>query len=124
MTVRLAGLNPGLAPAAEEAIALAGEYGLKPTVTSVYRTLTQQLGLYNTRQRCLAGDRVACKQQPYPANRPGDSAHNWGLAWDSWVPADQMDLWVEIRRALGWRVPDNDLIHAELPDWRFYVRQA
>jgi len=123
MTVRLAGLNPGLTAAAEETIRLAGDYGLHPTITSVYRTLVQQAGLYQTRQRCLAGDRIACKQQPYPANPPGNSAHNWGLAWDSWVPAPEMPLWVAIRRAIGWRVPENDLIHAELPDWRLYVRR-
>jgi LAS superfamily LD-carboxypeptidase LdcB len=121
--MRFPGLNPGLLEAAEAAVKLANEYRLQPTVTSVYRTIVSQQQLWQTRQRCLGGDRIACQQQPYPVNRPGDSAHNWGLAFDSWVPANQMQLWTAIRRAIGWQVPENDLIHAELPNWRSYVQR-
>jgi hypothetical protein len=128
--VSLSGLNVGLLPAAQEALALGKEYGLDITVTSVYRTLTEQMQLRRRYEQCLARGEfqkptaqrsAACR---YPANRPGDSAHNWGLAWDSWVPADQMDLWTQIREYLGWHVPANDLVHAELPDWRSYVRAS
>lgn len=122
MSLTLKGLNPGLLSAAEYTLQLGAKYGLKPQVTSVYRTLDEQRTLRRLYEACQAGDRLSCQKQPYPANRPGDSAHNWGLAWDSWVPVAQMPLWVEVRRAVGWRVPDNDLIHAELPVWRSYVR--
>jgi hypothetical protein len=129
MTVRLAGLNAGLIPAAEYTLQIAGEYGLKPTLTSVHRSMKEQAELRLRYEQCLArGEQIkpsnlnpACR---YPANRPGDSGHNWGLAWDSWVPPDQMQLWAAIRRAVGWTVPENDLVHAELPGWRNYVRRS
>lgn len=120
---RLGQLNPGLVDAARYTMELGASYRLRPEVTSVYRSIDFQRELRRLYEQCRAGDRIACQRQPYPANQPGDSAHNWGLAWDSWVPADQMALWTDIRRAVGWRVPENDLIHAELPDWRSYVRR-
>lgn len=59
----------------------------------------------------------------YPANRPGDSAHNWGLAWDSVIePDDLMDWWVAVRRDFGWEVLENDKIHAQYPNWRALVK--
>ena len=61
---------------------------------------------------------MTCK---YPANQPGDSAHNYGLAWDSYVPEEEMPLWVRIREYCGFAVPVNDEVHAELPDWREYI---
>jgi hypothetical protein len=57
----------------------------------------------------------------WPANRAGDSGHNYGLAWDSWVPDELMPDWIAWRRWQGWTVPPNDVIHAELPNWRAYV---
>jgi LAS superfamily LD-carboxypeptidase LdcB len=123
--MQLTGLNPGLLPAARAALQLAEQYGLKVQITSVYRTLAEQAMLRGRYEKCLArgevGKTAACR---YPANRPGDSGHNWGLAWDSWVPAEQMPLWKAIREYYGWRVPENDLVHAELPEWRDYVRIA
>jgi hypothetical protein len=127
--MRLDGLNPGLLPAAQYAVDLAKELRLDVTITSVYRTLAEQMQLRRRYEQCLARGEfqkpTAQRSAPcrYPANRPGDSAHNWGLAWDSWVPPEQMPAWVELRRQLGWSVPDNDVVHAELPDWRSYVRQ-
>jgi hypothetical protein len=125
----LSGLNPGLLEPAQAALQLARDYGLRPEVTSVYRTLPEQMVLRRRYESCVARGEftkptaqrsAACR---YPANQPGDSAHNWGLAWDSWVPAEQMPLWTAIREYLGWRVPGNDLVHAELPEWRAYVHQ-
>lgn len=129
MTLRLSGLNPGLVPAAEYTLQLGEAYGLKPTITSVHRSMAEQGELRRNYETCLArGEPITPKNiNPrcrYPANRPGDSGHNWGLAWDSWVPAAQMQLWAAIRRAVGWTVPEHDLVHAELPSWRSYVRRA
>jgi hypothetical protein len=107
---------------------IAQAYGLSPIITSVYRNLDLQAKLRLNYEHCLASHRfpsdtsygpgLSCR---WPANQPGDSAHNFGWAWDSYVPPAQMDLWKEIREYVGWRVPDNDPIHAELPDWREYL---
>jgi hypothetical protein len=128
MTLQLSGLHEVLRPYAEYAMRLGVQNGLKPTITSVYRDLAFQKQLRANYEKCVARDLypsaaslipgLSCR---YPANEPGDSAHNFRLAWDSWVPEDTMALWVAIRRYVGWGVPDNDPIHAELPNWRSYV---
>lgn len=122
MSVALRGLHSQLRPYAEYALEVAQAYGLEPVVTSVYRSWENQARLRKNYERCLAtgqfGRTPECR---YPANRPGDSAHNYGLAWDSWVPDAQMPLWRTIRAWVGWRVPEHDQIHAELPEWRQYV---
>jgi hypothetical protein len=112
MGLQLAGLHPQLRPAAEAAVAWAARYGVQPTITSVWRSWEEQAKLYAEFQR---GGRK------YPANAPGDSAHQFGLAWDSWVPDAYMPWWVAVRRAYGWQVPNNDVVHAELANWRRYV---
>jgi len=122
MSSALRGLHEQLRPYAEWALELAELYGLEPTITSVYRSWEDQQRLRTRYERCVAtgqfGRTPECR---YPANRPGDSAHQYGLAWDSWVPPQDMPLWVAIRRAVGWEVPAHDQIHAQLPNWRSYV---
>lgn len=85
--------------------------GITPTMTSGYRSVEKQAELYAARAT-----------NPYPVNRPGDSAHNYGLAVDAWVPDGQWDLWHAILRYVGFRVPENDRVHAEWPDWRELVK--
>jgi hypothetical protein len=126
--IALRGLHPALRPYAEAALKIAAANGLSPQVTSVYRSLGEQTQLRANYEKCLANGRfpsdtayapgLSCR---WPANRPGDSAHNFRFAFDSWVPAEQMPLWRAIREYVGWRVPDNDVIHSELPDWRTYL---
>ena len=111
MAIALRGMDSQLRPYAEYALKLAHYYKLHPVVTSVFRGWAEQQRL---RARYEAG------QSKWPANRPGDSAHNFGWAFDSWVPDDEMQLWAEIRRFVGWEVFDSDIIHAQLPDWRQY----
>ena len=108
------GLNPAVKSAVEWCFEAARLNGLQPTVTSTYRSLSEQRKLYRD---FLAG------KSPYPANPAGQSGHNYGLAWDSWVPDAQMPLWTAIREAAGFRVPANDLIHAEVPSWPELVRR-
>lgn len=98
-------------PAAEYALALANWYGIAPTVTSTYRSWEEQVRL---RSRWERGE------SQWPANRPGDSAHNYGWAFDSVVPESQQQLWNEIRAYVGFEVLDNDIIHAQVPNWRQY----
>jgi len=105
----LKGLEPDVRNAAETAFKLAGELGIVPVVTSVRRDWAEQLRL---RERWESG------LSKFPANKPGESAHQYGLAFDSWVPDDQMACWVQLRECVGLRVPAGDLIHAERQDWR------
>lgn len=126
--IQLGGLHPELRPAAEWLVGEWQRQGGTIEITSVKRTLEKQEQLRRNFDLCVAkglqGQAVSlspgmsCK---WPANKPGDSAHNFGLAWDSWVPDDQMPTWVQWRKWQGWHVPDNDVIHAELPNWRDYV---
>lgn len=118
MSIQLRGLHSALRPAAEWALAYAAQYGIRPQVTSVYRSWHEQLQL---RQRYERGG------SRYPAARPGESAHNHGLAWDSVLPPEWRDhpeaerWWEAVREYAGFNVPANDTIHAELPEWRRYV---
>jgi LAS superfamily LD-carboxypeptidase LdcB len=118
MSIQLRGLHEGLRPAAEWALAYAAAYGIRPLVTSTYRSWTEQLAL---RERYEAGI------SPYPAARPGYSAHNYGLAWDSVLPPEYRGdpafeaWWEAVREYAGFNVPSNDTIHAELPSWSDYI---
>ena len=115
MAIALRGMHSALRPYAEYAMKIAWANGINPTVTSVYRGWAQQLKL---RQRWESG------LSKWPANRPGDSAHNYGFAFDSWVPDAQMPTWAAIREYVGWEVPPHDIIHAGLPGWRQYRPSA
>lgn len=113
MSIQLRGLDSRVRPYAEYALQLASHYRIPVTVTSVRRTWAEQLRLY---KRYLAG------RSRFPANRPGDSSHQFGLSFDSVVaPSDQAN-WNAIRRWIGFGVPDNDQIHAEVPGWRGVIR--
>jgi hypothetical protein len=121
VTIQLAGLHPDVRPYAEFAIQVAHANGINPTITSVRRSWANQTRLRATYERCLAEGRAGepgeCR---WPANKPGDSSHQWGLSFDSWVPPEQMAAWELIRRWVGFTVPTNDVIHAEVPNWRQY----
>ena len=108
----LSGLHPDVAAAAEWALGWAEYYRVPVTVTSGYRSLSEQARL---RREWEAG------RSRWPANRPGDSAHNYGLAWDSSVPSWAQSWWTYVRELAGFRVPPGDEIHAEVPSWRDYV---
>jgi hypothetical protein len=126
MTVQLAGLDPQVRAAAERALSWAKYYQIPVTVTSGYRSWAEQTRLRKQYEDCLAaGEKVypgnpnpACR---YPANEPGDSAHNYRWAWDSWVPPEYQWAWTYLRQMAGFTVPQNDPIHAEVPNWRQYL---
>ena len=109
MSIQLRGLDSRVRPYAEWALAIANHYGIDPTVTSAYRGWDEQQTLY---------DRFRRGEATFPANRPGDSAHNYGWAFDTVVPRSHQPLWDEIRRYVGFEVLENDIIHAQVPDWR------
>lgn len=126
--IELRGLHQSLRPYAEALVRYAESVGCPVTVTSTNRSMAQQQALRSNYELCVArglqGQHVsltAGMSCAWPANRPGDSAHNYGLAWDSVVPDEWASWWAELRRLAGWHVPANDVIHAELPGWRAIV---
>lgn len=72
--------------------------GLK--VTSVRRSRTQQLYLWNTRYR-----------NPYPVAPPGTSYHEYGRAWDMVGPAEQLREAGRVWRSWGGQWFEADPIH-------------
>lgn len=120
--MKLRGLNEALRPNAQWALDVAAYYRVPVEVTSVYRSTSEQRELYDNYLWCLRsgqfGRTAECR---YPANRPGDSAHNYGLAWDSVVSPEFQGWWDYVRRYAGFEVLPNDRIHAQLPNWRSYL---
>lgn len=128
MAVALRGLVPEVRQRAELALSWAVYYQLTPVVTSVYRSWAEQTRLRQQYEKCIVRGETVGPNNPdpacrYPANEPGDSAHNYGLAWDSVVPPEQQWAWNYLRTYAGFHVPDNDQIHAEVPSWRQFTGQ-
>lgn len=122
MSIALRGLHSDVRPAADFALRIAQHNGIHPVVTSALRTFTSQAALRRKFESCVASGRFpSAPDCRYPANRPGDSAHNYGLAFDSVVPAAQLAMWTAIREWVGFRVPPGDTIHGEVPEWRQFV---
>lgn len=122
----LTGLRSDVLEAARYALDIAKAWGLSVTVTSGYRSMAKQRQLRAQYENCLARKQRIYPGNPdarcrYPANKPGDSSHNHGLSFDSWVPEGQWETWNFIRRAVGFHVPDNDRVHAEYPNWRSQI---
>jgi len=90
----------------------------------VYRSWTNQKRLRDRYEKCLRDGMMGKKRGcMFPANKPGDSAHNYGFAWDSVVEDRYQAWWDMVRRLAGFEVLPNDLIHAQLTRWRdFAVR--
>lgn len=122
MAISLAGLDPEVRLYAEAALSSARHYGIPVTVTSTRRNWAQQEQLRAQWLQCVQrGDAYnpdPAKRCRYPANEPGDSAHNYGLAWDSVTDTPYQAAWNFIRSWHGWGIPQNDIIHAEVKGWR------
>lgn len=119
---KLYGLEASVREAAEWCLDVADHYRVSVTVVSAFRNRREQTRLWNNYQQCLRSGRFGktadCR---YPANPPGESAHEFRLAWDSSVAPELMSWWTMVRRAAGFHVLENDLPHAEAPNWRAYV---
>lgn len=114
MSIQLRGLHQQVRPYAEYALAVAAYYRLEVTITSTFRSWQEQQLLWSRYKRGLSR---------FPANEPGDSAHGYGLAFDSVVSPENQPMWDAIRRWVGFGVPMNDIVHAEVPGWRGMVNQ-
>ena len=119
----LRGLHEAVRPLADWALGWARYYNVPVTVTSSYRSWQSQADLRRRWER--AGRPASCIRTPTglvcPANRPGDSAHNYGLAWDSTTEPRYQAWWNHVRTLAGFSVPPHDEVHAEVPNWRSYV---
>ena len=109
-------LIPELQPWATKLLDLAVRAGVRPQVTSTYRTLQQQTKLYD---QFLAG------QSKYPVAPPGTSAHEFGYAFDLAVDnsTDLTDLgtvWEQWGGVYGGRF--GDPVHFEYPGFSPGVR--
>lgn len=91
----LAGLHPALRPWAE---ALVAHYRL--TVTSGYRSYSEQLELYRNRAR-----------NPFPVAPPGRSYHQYGRAFDVAGPPAVLAAAGQTWRAWGGTWSPRDAIH-------------
>lgn len=120
--IALRGLAEELRPYAEYAHAIAEYYGVTPRVASVSRSWNEQQRLYERYVACRNAGKFPSPECPYPANAPGDSAHQYGLAWDSVVAPELQEWWNDVRRWIGFTVYDHDGPHAELPGWRAVVQ--
>jgi hypothetical protein len=121
--ISLRGLSREVRDRAELALEWANYYRIPVTVTSAFRSLEHQRKLRGRFEVCVAEGRFPSSPGcEFPANRPGDSAHNFGLAWDSVTPPQYQWAWNYLREYAGFRVPENDEIHAEVPNWRGFVQ--
>lgn len=109
--MRWNGLEPALIPYADQALRLAARNGISVKVTSVRRNWGEQEELYSNYRRGVSR---------FPANPPGDSPHQYGVAWDSVVAPRDQAAWDQIRAAIGWKLYPHDPVHAEFANWRQY----
>jgi len=124
VSIALRGLDPVVRERAELVLKWAQHFGVPVSVNSGYRSFAEQTKLRRTFEGCVAANKFPGPGCRFPANRPGDSAHNFGLAFDSNVSPVLMPWWTAIRNWAGFRVPSNDIIHAEVPNWRNFVDQG
>lgn len=108
-----------LRPSAEQLVQVAEANGLRPRVTSTYRTYAEQKALY---EKYLAG------QSSYPASPPGQGSHELGWAFDLVVqPMEYLEplgeLWESWGGTWGGRWRNPDVIHFELPNASQVARQ-
>ena len=116
------GLHPEVKERAEWALGWADYYGVPVTVVSGRRSMQEQARLRRNYEQCVSSGRFG--QGPdcrYPANKPGESAHNFGLAFDSSTEDRFMPWWMEVRQLAGFHVLPNDPPHGEVPGWRNFV---
>ena|SRR5713101_2807102 len=115
MAASLLSLDPDLRDAAQSLLDAAGAAGLLPKITSTLRSHSEQRRLYS---RFLAGS------TGYPVAPPGQSAHEYGWAFDMVVSplealADVGYTWQQWGG--GWS--PSDAVHFELPGASAQARQ-
>lgn len=112
MSASLDALDPSLRQPARAFVDAVGVAGYLPQVTSTLRTHAEQSRLY---RRYLSG------LSPYPAAKPGYSAHEYGFAFDMIVsPMGALpyigSVWEEWGGVWGGRFGDD--VHFEAPGFK------
>lgn len=112
-------LDEGLRTYGNQLVLVAEQNGLRPRITSGYRTYGQQKALY---EKYMAG------QSRYPASPPGQGSHELGWAFDMVVdPMEYLGelgrLWESWGGTWGGRWRNADPIHFELPQASQIARQ-
>ena len=92
----LGGLQPWLQPYAEQLV----RYFPQLTITSVFRSYSEQLELWRNRDR-----------NPYPVAPPGHSYHQFGRAWDMTGPREVLEYAGRTWSSWGGTWSVNDRIH-------------
>ena len=114
MGASLHSLIPPLQPFARRLLLPAGQAGLQPRITSTRRSRSEQTKLY---RRFLQGT------NPYPVAPPGQSAHEFGYAFDMMIQGTPLQMKIGLDD-LGylwqtwggvWGGQFNDPIHFEFP---------
>jgi len=107
--MQLDALDPRVRPWAEYLVQIGQQYDPALTITSVRRSSSEQARLY---RRFLAG------QSLYPAAPPGQSKHEFGLAWDMVGNKDVIawlgGVWESWGGTWGGRFGAADPIHFEV----------
>lgn len=100
MSTSLSLLDPRFKPYAELLLEVARQSGLKPRVTSTFRSVREQAQLY---------DRYLRGQSNYPVAEPGLSMHNYGLAIDLTSEANE---WLGmVWKSWGGQWSPSDSVH-------------
>ncbi len=114
MSVRLEDLHPDVELYARLVIGWAKYYGIPVTVLSTRRTCAQQAFLF-----------TSYLQNPttrIPAARPGESAHQYGLAFYAKTTPQYQWAWDWLRQYVGFHLlGSRDPHHAEVPGWQRFV---
>lgn len=106
MSVDIKNVHPFLRTIATKLPPFLKQYGITMTVTSGYRSTAKQAQLYRDWKAGI---------NPYPANKPGLSKHEKGLALDI-VTNDLETLVFILRDNLGLRWAGmRDPVHFEIP---------
>lgn len=120
--LKLSGVHPEVKRRAEWALGWADFYDVPVTVTSGKRSWAEQKALRRNFERCVSrGEFPSAPNCLFPANKPGDSSHQLGFSWDSTVPSWAQDWWTHVRQLAGFEVLPNDVIHAQVPNWRQFA---
>lgn len=109
----MSGLHPSFRPAAVAIVDVASRFGLRPRVTSTFRSPRLQRVLWERRQRTLRGTlRPGERPQRLPVARPGTSRHEVGAALDLVTPWAGANAWLgAVWRSWGGFWTSSDPVH-------------